>query len=472
MLRKVLIPLVLLLVSAGSAWMAVRADEAAGELPEPAIAPGPEVATPVLSARRIPEFLQTPAADQLLATDLDIQVSTVPADACLVVTEDGRTILERNATTPLAPASLEKIVTAEAALTVLGPDHRFRTTVVAAVEPVDGVVEGDVWFVGGGDPVLETADYAGRYDPPRPSTSLETLADAVAAAGVREIRGDVLGDESRYDAVRYVPSWPARFSQSQNQTGPMSALSVNDGFTSFPADPVAVASARPAGDPASHAASVLVGLLEARGVVVTGGAGSGVAPPEATRELGAVESPSLTEIVDAMLVYSDNMTSELLLKEQAPAAPRSTAAGAQTALTVLRDAGHPTDGVVLVDGSGLDAGNRLTCDLLAEILDTEGPLSGLAAGLPVAGEPGTLETRYEGTVADGRIRAKTGSLLFVTSLAGFAEAQEGRVLTFAYIANQDPLPEGAVTFTVPLGTALVTYPPGPALDVLDPEPVG
>ena len=61
----------------------------------------------------------------------------------------------------------------------------------------------------------------------------------------------------------------------------------------------------------------------------------------------------------------------------------------------------------------------------------------------MAGEPGTLETRYEGTVADGRVRAKTGSLLFVTSLAGFAEAQDDRVLTFAYIANRDPLPEDA-----------------------------
>ncbi len=473
MLRRVLLPLLLALVAAGAAWMAVRSDEAAAEVPARTVEPGPGVVTPVLSARRVPEFLQTPAADQLLATSLDLRIAEVPADACLVVTEDGRTILERNAATPLTPASLQKIVTAEAALTLLGPDHRYRTTVVTAGEPVDGVVEGDVWFVGGGDPALETADYAARYDPPRPSTSLEALADAVVAAGIREIRGDVVGDESRYDAVRYVPSWPARFASPQNQTGPLSALSVNDGFTSFPADPAATSAARPAADPPVHAAGILVGLLEERGVVVTGGAASGVAPVEATRELGAIESAPLLDILDAMLVYSDNTTAELVLKELAPATAgqRSTVAGAASAAAVLTEAGYPTAGVVVVDGSGLDAGNRLTCDLLADVLDREGPDSRLAEGFPVAGEPGTLETRFEGTPADGRIRAKTGSLLFVTSLAGFADAQDGRILTFAYIANRDPLPEDAVVFTVPLGTDLVAYPPGPAIDLLDPEPV-
>src|SRR5690606_25091261 len=139
------------------------------------------------------------------AFQLASQVGEVPADACLVVTEDGRPILRHNDSTPLTPASAQKILTARAALDVLGPGHRYRTTVVATGEPVDGILEGDVWFVGGGDPVLQTADFASRYDPPRPTTPLEALADAVVAAGVREIRGAVVGDESRYDTLRSIP---------------------------------------------------------------------------------------------------------------------------------------------------------------------------------------------------------------------------------------------------------------------------
>src|SRR5690606_35873154 len=111
-----------------------------------------------------------------------------------------------------------KLLTATAALEELGPEHRFRTTLKGAA-PVDGVVAGDAALVGGGDPLLSTPDYAARFRrQPQIFTDLTTLADAVVDAGIRQINGSVVGDESRYDRERYVAGWPERYI-TQNQTG-------------------------------------------------------------------------------------------------------------------------------------------------------------------------------------------------------------------------------------------------------------
>ena len=97
--------------------------------------------------------------------------------------------------------------------------------------------------------------------------------------------------------------------------------------------------------------------------------------------------------------------------------------------------GLPTQGSVTVDGSGLDLGNRVTCDLLTAALDHAGPDSVLARSLPVAGQTGTLRNRLNGTPADGKVAAKTGTLDTVNALAGFAHSASGQVLTFAFVIN-------------------------------------
>ena len=100
--------------------------------------------------------------------------------------------------------------------------------------------------------------------------------------------------------------------------------------------------------------------------------------------------------------------------------------------------GLPTAGSVTTDGSGLDLGNRVTCDLLAAALDELGADSSVAADLPVAGETGTLRKRMRGTAAQGKVRAKTGTLREVNALAGFVESASGEVLTFALHHQRQP----------------------------------
>src|SRR5690606_37535842 len=130
-------------------------------------------------------------------------------------------------------------------------------------------------------------------------------------------------------------------------------------------------------------------------------------------------------------------------------------------------------GVVIEDGSGLHDGDRVTCDLLVELLDRYGPDSDLGDALAVAGESGRLEERFLDTFVSGRLRAKTGTLSESTALSGFVETLAGLDVVFAYIANGEGLSERVETLFADqelLGDSLVRYPEGPALEDLAPEP--
>jgi D-alanyl-D-alanine carboxypeptidase/D-alanyl-D-alanine-endopeptidase (penicillin-binding protein 4) len=347
-------------------------------------------------------------------------------------------VFRHQADRALVPASTQKVVVGQVALDRLGADHRFRTRVLGPA-PVDGVVTGDVALVGGGDPLLTTATYAFvRRTAEQPLTFLDALADALVAGGVRRVTGRIVADDTRYDALRTVPSWPERY-QRENQVGPLGALTVDDGFRlDLPAEGSDDAPVRRrVDDPALHAAEQLNALLFARGVAVDGGVAVGPAPPGAG-ELAAIDSAPLGDVVRQMLEESDNGTAELLTKELGVQAGTGGSTAAGTAAIVARagELGVPTAGTVMADGSGLDRTNHTSCDALVGALVTSGGVDGaIGSRLPVAGRSGTLRDRFLGTPAQGRLRAKTGSLNSVTALAGFVTMSDGRTATFAYIAN-------------------------------------
>lgn len=406
-------------------------------------APGPgSEARPARPA--LPGPVASPVApDPALVTGLDGVIALSPPDTCIRVEVDGSTIYRHAADQPLVPASTQKLATAAVALDQLGADHRLETRVLAATAPTGGVVAGDLVLVGGGDPLLTTSAYAfvRRIGPDQPVTSLDGLADQVAATGLKRITGRVLGDESRYDQARTVASWPERYLR-QGQIGPLSARAVDDGFNlAFPApgDDAPVERERSA-DPAGDAARTFAELLRARGIQVDGAAGAGTAPVAAT-PIAVARSAPLGDLVREMLQTSDNGTAELLTKEvgHASGAGGSTAAGVAVIARRATELGFGGPATHPVDGSGLDPGNRATCDELVEVLDATGGVSGsLGAALPVAGRSGTLRDRFRGTPAEGRLRAKTGTLSTVTALAGFVELPDGGTATFAYVANGKP----------------------------------
>lgn len=473
-MRRWLLPVVLLVVALGAGALAWRSEAAADADPEP-VPDAPELATPVLSARRVPVWLLRPGGAERLDLALQPFVASSPQPACLVVESGGDRIVDLNGDQPLVPASNMKLVVAAAALEQLGADAVF-TTVAGASSAIgdDGTLDGDLWLVGGGDPLLNTDDYyAGLEFPDQPRTRLEDLADQLVAAGLTRVSGSVIGDDTRYDNVRTVPDWPER-SMTRSTPGPLTALSVNQGFESYPLDPESDATPQASDDPPRTAAEVFTQLLADRGVDVEGQAQAAVAPDDLLT-LASMDSPPLRDVLRQMLAISDNTTTELLVKEIGlqRSGEGSTEAGTRAIADILEGLGLPMEGVVIEDGSGLHDGDRVTCDLLVELLDRYGPDSDLGDALAVAGESGRLEERFLDTFVSGRLRAKTGTLSESTALSGFVETLAGLDVVFAYIANGEGLSERVETLFADqelLGDSLVRYPEGPALEDLAPEP--
>ena len=468
-MRRALVPILLVVLAAASSVAAVRADAEVEPLP-PLGAPGP--VTPVLSARRIPSVVSRPLGDRRLVEALTAYAARLPADACLVVDEGGRRLLAHDAAVPLIGASTQKLVTATVALEHFGADHRLATVAKAAAVS-NGVVDGDLWLVGGGDPLLQTADYTAAFDrQPLIWNDLAPLADAIVEAGVRAVSGRVVGDESRYDRVRYVPSWRSTYI-ADNDAGPLSALSVNDGFVAWAAPlPREQEDNTPAPDPARYAAEVLTRLLTERGVAVGGPPSSGTAPDDVSA-IATLPSLPMGEIVAELLTQSDNNTAELLLKEigVSVAGEGSTAAGARATAEVIAQLRLPGDGAVIVDGSGLERADKVTCQLLVAMLERVGPQSDLARGLAVAGVSGTLAERFENSPVAGKLRAKTGSLFDVAALAGFVDGHSGNILTFALVTNSLSRLQTGFDLQDELAHLLVRYPDVPGLEALGPRPV-
>ena len=467
-LHRFLVVLPVLLLGALIAASLVMVDRL-GETPtaEPALGQ-PRPSVPLLSVRRDLAPLADEAADRRLRTRLGEFVAGLPPDTCLSV-DAGDVRFDHRIDDPQVPASSTKIVTGVAVLVALGGDFRYTTTVSTPTPPVEGVVAGDLHLIGGGDPILAQGEYAGRYRRPQEFSDIRLLVDAIAAAGVVRVEGAIVGDESRYDTERYHPAWPPRFI-TQDQTGPLSALLVNDGFVEWPitgAGPV-----EPALDPAAHAAEVFRLLLEERGITVAGGSRSGPAPAGAP-VVAEHRSPPLRDVGGQMLSESDNATAELLLKELGlqVGGAGTFSAGAASVTRVLGEAGFDVEGTTILDGSGLSSGNSLDCELLMALLEHPPTADAIHDGLAVAGESGTLAERWQDTALAGRIRAKTGTLNQVTALAGVAATEGAGEATFALVVNV-PEPERIQLETIAaqqrLAELLVAHPDTPDLSAFAP----
>jgi D-alanyl-D-alanine carboxypeptidase/D-alanyl-D-alanine-endopeptidase (penicillin-binding protein 4) len=420
---------VLAILSLVCGWLALRPERSGA-----AVATAPQ---PLWALDRLPAVLAEAQGTVDLERAVDQLLGQSGARSCIAVYEGNRPVLLRRPDDALTPASTQKILVATAALAVLGPDFRFETKVLAEGPPRDGAV-GTLWLVGSGDPTLATPEYA-RWLKDRPRyqlrqvTPLAALADGLAAAGVRAVTGGVVGDDSRYDRARIVPTWKPSY-VTENEVGPLGALLVNEGFTVF--EPP---QEKRADDPATHAAAELTRLMEAVGISVGGPAGSGV-PPAADggiTTLATVRSAPLSEIVAGMLRESDNTAAELLTRELgvARAHDGSTAAGTRAVVDALAAAGLPTAGLRLGDGSGLEATNRAGCAVMAAALRRPDPTGAPALSplLAVAGRSGTLALRLADTPLEGKLRAKTGSLDGVSGLVGYLDGR--RALSFAFLAN-------------------------------------
>lgn len=339
----------------------------------------------------------------------------------LVAPLDGGPALFTRGSGPATPASTLKLLTCAAALETLGPDHTFTTRVVRHGRTVT--------LVGGGDPLLARKQGDGWPQ----VADLRTLAarTAQALSGVRRV--SLAYDASLFPGDGADKHWEPDYIP-ESTVSPIDALWVDEGRRSDSYLRVT--------DPAQTAADEFAALLRKRGITLQGKVAAATAGPSA-EEIASVESPPLSQIVEHTLMTSDNEAAEVLGRQVGLAVSddASFAASAAAVRKTLDRLGVTLGRTQTFDGSGLarddDVDPRALLDVLRLAADRP-ELSSLLTGLPVAGYNGTLDGRFLDVPAGGvgQVRAKTGTLTGVSSLAGVATSRSGEQLVFVLMADR------------------------------------
>jgi D-alanyl-D-alanine carboxypeptidase/D-alanyl-D-alanine-endopeptidase (penicillin-binding protein 4) len=343
----------------------------------------------------------------------------------------GEHLLSQHPNTPRTPASTAKLLTAAAALTALGPETTLPTTVVTGSDP------GRLVLVGGGDVLLDKG--VSNPDVVNGHAGLTTLAQQTATAlkaqGTTEVQ--LALDDRLFSGPAKATTWDPT-DVSYGFVAPIQPLELHAGrLTSADYAPRS-------SDPAMAAARVFAGLLEKRGIKVSGTVRRRAAPKQTT-VLAEVRSAPISGLVEYALTQSDNTVAETLGRLVAADAgrPASFREVGPAVLKQNKKLGVPVTGAVLFDGSGLSDGDKVPALALSGLLavataEDQPQLRSILSGMPIAGVSGTLTERYSSTAerpAVGMVRAKTGTLTGVSSLAGTVVDADGRLLVFAVMAD-------------------------------------
>jgi serine-type D-Ala-D-Ala carboxypeptidase/endopeptidase (penicillin-binding protein 4) len=393
----------------------------------------------------------------------------------------GRVLFENTPEIACIPASTNKLVTGAAAFALLGPEFRFTTLVRADRRPdKNGVINGNLYLIGGGDPSLTMEQ-------------IWLVAHALEIAGVKKIAGDLVGDDSYHDQVRFYPEWGRKTARAYH--APLGGLSVNFNTVAFWArpggavgDPARITfdphptgltvsgqvdtvdgminktfltfgtkravingqlgtAARP--DPTYHSISEPLDfalgsfrqMFEDVGIKVAGKSRAGLAPKGAIL-LHKHESAELAQVVRHLFRFSNNFTAEQILRTigaEIGGVPGTREKGAAAITDWLKKEKIFREGVVVFDGSGLARQNRQSAasmvSLLSWVASNPRIFPEYLNAQPIAGVNGTLRYRFKKSALRGRVRAKTGLLNGVISLAGYSYDARGEQYAFSALAN-------------------------------------
>ncbi|MFF7216777.1 D-alanyl-D-alanine carboxypeptidase/D-alanyl-D-alanine-endopeptidase [Streptomyces sp. NPDC008238] len=352
-------------------------------------------------------------ADNLESRVVDARIGT-NVSGVVLNTKSDEVIWGHNAHTALMPASNTKLATATAALTVLGPDHRFTTQVVYG--------NGTLTLIGGGDRTLTT-------------DGVFALARD-AAAGLKRAGLDTVKvriDDSLFAEPGLAIGWNKGY--YDGVIAPVRALSLDGSLAADTGMEAGESFAKQLGEQG----------ITVHGHVTRGRAGNGNVP------VAEHTSQALSSVIKQMLKKSDNDIAEALLRMTALAAGQSATfeGGVQAVRTVLSEQyGVSMENFVIHDGSGLSRANRIPAQTIADILDNvtepvyRAVLRSIDEGLPVAGEAGsTLGPEWgrfdtaDSECAVGKVKAKTGTLTGAIALSGLTRGDDGRWRVFAFVEN-------------------------------------
>lgn len=398
-------------------------------------------------------------------------------------------LVELNAGTLLVPASVAKLVTVATAADAVGWDYRYTTTLRTSGVVTDGVLRGDLLVVGSGDPSI-----GGRA-----GDDLSTWVDGLRSAGVRRIEGRIIGDDDAVEEPRPQLAWawddlgytagalfgalnfaenrtsvavtpgavpgapatitvdprsPVRPLINRLLTGPSSspqliwpeqrpgepALTIAG---SIPAGAAPATLAIAVGNPTLWFASALKARLVRDGIEVTGEAVDidDVAPTpnrETMTVLFTHRSRPISEIAQPLLKDSINLYAEALMRLNAAGASPTNDAALEGLRKRLDSWGISNSSYQLIDGSGLSRRDAISAEAVVALLERMADRSGTSpfmTGLPIAGVDGSLADRMKATAAAGNLRAKTGTMSNIRTLAGYVTARDGERLAFVILIN-------------------------------------
>ncbi|GAA1675756.1 D-alanyl-D-alanine carboxypeptidase/D-alanyl-D-alanine-endopeptidase [Glycomyces endophyticus] len=431
-----------------------------------------------------------PTGNEALAAAIDaiLQDPKVTDSQASIVVKDaatGEVVYDHHANQRAIPASTNKLSTVAGALEVLGEDYTFTTDVLGD-RPVDGVVDGDLYLRGTGDPSLLQADFA-------------ALAADLADLGVSTVAGDLVADDTAFDAVRHGDEW-AWGDLQYTSASEISALTIGSGTDHFPgtvrvfvkpgtasgapavvttvpatdyvtvvntattgtatnvvvnrdehANTIRVSGTVAAGtsgtfatrsviDPTGLVADVFADALAAEGITLDGDVRLHEEAPQGGEVLAWHDSEPLADLTVDLMKPSNNLYAEAFFKAVglAQTGLGTFASGKAGVYGAIDDYGVNTGPIRQVDGSGMSRWDQLTPDMLTDLLIGAQDASWFdtfQGSLPVACVDGTLASRMCGTEAAGNVRAKTGSMTSVSALAGYATDADGRELVFAIMFN-------------------------------------
>ncbi len=393
------------------------------------------------------------------------------------------------------PASTQKLLTTAVAMDVLGEDHRFTTKLVMVGTVDGGVLNGDIYIVGGGDPSLGSPYLKGV---PGKDKMMDRWRAAIRAAGIRKINGRIVGDGSYFGTDGAPGGWPwsdignyygsgayglnlhenfyfLDFLQrgrvgdippiqrtrpevpglkltNELRSGPRGSgdqayiYGAPFGYDNFVRGTIPIGTGRftikgAIPDPALFAAQLLCRELEATGIPVN-------LPAESDRSIGdgqlargkvidTYQSPPLRELVDRTNLRSNNLYAEALLREVNKARGMATheLSSTETMKEWLTTAGLPTGTIKIEDGSGLATRNFFSTEFMTAFLRHQKEELRWRQSIPLAGRSGSMRGFLKGTAAEGRLRAKSGSLGAARAYAGYVDRADGQQLAFAIMVN-------------------------------------
>ena len=370
-------------------------------------------ATPLVSkVQRAPQGTWQYAKQQALDSLCQSYIfETSQLGLCIYDLTDGQPLYAVNAAHRMRPASCQKLVTAITALHYLGDNYQLRTDFRISGKVAKGILQGDLIVVGGMDPMV----------------SKENLLQAAQAIrhtqGIDSIAGSIIYDLSMREDAPYGWGWCW-----DDDYGPLSALLV-DGKDAFEQN--------------------WIEALRKAGIRMNPITGQKALVNKASTSIYTIQH-GIDELLNPMMKNSDNIFAECLFYQIAATSGKKGAGqkeAAKRTAELLENLGLNAEQYKVADGSGLSLYNYASAEMLVSLLgyayQTESIQKSLLSSLPVAGFDGTLKKRMIGTEAEGSVRAKTGSVNGISSLAGYLVAANGHLLTFAII-NQGiaPLSEG------------------------------